>query len=125
MSLLWLILRRSEASCPSQIRSVPYRALTGTFDLIQNTTKRLEIARYLTRFLIDVIELTPGDLLKTVYLCINRVSFVLRLLRHSTELLMICPYTSSAPTTSLLSSALASRSSRKPSQKVLAAKLRK
>lgn len=56
------------------LSSVPYRALTGTFDLIQNTTKRLEIARYLTRFLGDVIKLTPGDLLKTVYLCINRAS---------------------------------------------------
>ncbi|GAA5886325.1 hypothetical protein JCM5296_001868, partial [Sporobolomyces johnsonii] len=51
---------------------VPYAALTATFDKIDATTKRLEISAYLTRFLVDVIEKTPGDLLKTVYLCINR-----------------------------------------------------
>lgn len=54
-------------------RRVPYAALTATFSKIEATTKRLEISAYLTRFLIDVIEKTPEDLLKTVYLCINRV----------------------------------------------------
>lgn len=54
--------------------SVPYAALTATFDKIDATTKRLEISAYLTRFLVDVIEKTPKDLLRTVYLCINRVS---------------------------------------------------
>ncbi|KAK4048679.1 ATP-dependent DNA ligase Cdc17 [Microbotryomycetes sp. JL201] len=52
---------------------VPYAVLTGTFELIEKTTKRLEISRYLTRFLVDVVKKTPKDLLKTVYLCINRL----------------------------------------------------
>ncbi|KAI5481277.1 DNA ligase [Pseudohyphozyma bogoriensis] len=52
---------------------VPYSALTATFDAIGKTTKRLEISALLTSFLIEVIEKTPGDLLKTVYLCINRL----------------------------------------------------
>ncbi|GAA5822608.1 hypothetical protein JCM5353_005502 [Sporobolomyces roseus] len=53
---------------------VPYAALTATFDKIDATTKRLEISAYLTRFLVDVIEKTPKDLLRTVYLCINRLA---------------------------------------------------
>lgn len=61
--------------------SVPYAALTATFSKIEATTKRLEISAYLTRFLIDVIEKTPEDLLKTVYLCINRVRKLRRITR--------------------------------------------
>lgn len=53
--------------------SVPYAALAQTFDAIGATTKRLEITALLTHFLVDVIERTPGDLIRTVYLCINRV----------------------------------------------------
>lgn len=52
---------------------VPYAALTSTFNAISKTTKRLEISRLLTNFLMEVIQRTPGDLLKTVYLCINRL----------------------------------------------------
>ncbi|GAA5982650.1 hypothetical protein JCM10908_006733 [Rhodotorula pacifica] len=53
---------------------VPYAALTATFSKIADTTKRLEISAYLTGFLVNVIEKTPEDLLKTVYLCINRLA---------------------------------------------------
>ncbi|GAA5997656.1 uncharacterized protein JCM10292_001003 [Rhodotorula paludigena] len=53
---------------------VPYAALTATFSKIAATTKRLEISAYLTHFLVEVIEKTPEDLLKTVYLCINRLA---------------------------------------------------
>ena len=53
--------------------SVPYAALTSVFQAIDATTKRLEISAYLTQFLVDVIEKTPGDLRHVVYLCINRV----------------------------------------------------
>ncbi|GAA5962647.1 hypothetical protein JCM8115_005905 [Rhodotorula mucilaginosa] len=53
---------------------VPYAALTATFSKIAATTKRLEISAYLTEFLVNVIEKTPEDLLKTVYLCINRLA---------------------------------------------------
>lgn len=54
-------------------RSVPYAALTATFSKIDATSKRLEISAYLTHFLVEVIQKTPDDLLKSVYLCINRV----------------------------------------------------
>ncbi|GAA6042912.1 hypothetical protein JCM8097_002767 [Rhodosporidiobolus ruineniae] len=53
---------------------VPYAALTHCFGKIAATTKRLEISAYLTHFLVEVIEKTPQDLLKTVYLCINRLA---------------------------------------------------
>jgi hypothetical protein len=59
-------------SHPSFAR-VPYAALTAVFEAIDATTKRLEISAYLTQFLVDVIDKTPGDLLHVVYLCINRV----------------------------------------------------
>jgi len=55
-------------------KSVPYAALAEVFERIDSTTKRLEIAAYLTAFLTSVIERTPGDLIKVIYLCINRVS---------------------------------------------------
>lgn len=58
----------------STYHSVPYQALTDTFDLISQTTKRLEISAFLTQFLVEVIQKTPDDLLKVVYLCINSVS---------------------------------------------------
>ncbi len=48
--------------------------MTAVFEAIDATTKRLEISAYLTQFLVDVIDKTPGDLLHVVYLCINRVS---------------------------------------------------
>ncbi|BGP43796.1 ATP-dependent DNA ligase Cdc17 [Rhodotorula kratochvilovae] len=53
---------------------VPYAALTSTFSKIAATTKRLEISAYLTHFLVQVITKTPEDLLKAVYLCINRLA---------------------------------------------------
>ncbi|GAA6053890.1 hypothetical protein JCM3770_005319 [Rhodotorula araucariae] len=53
---------------------VPYAALTSTFSKIDGTTKRLEISAYLTHFLVEVITKTPEDLLKAVYLCINRLA---------------------------------------------------
>ncbi|GAA5877288.1 hypothetical protein JCM8547_002629 [Rhodosporidiobolus lusitaniae] len=53
---------------------VPYASLTSCFSKIAATTKRLEISAYLTHFLVEVIEKTPEDLLKVVYLCINRLA---------------------------------------------------
>lgn len=57
--------------------SVPYSALTDCFEEIDKTTKRLQISSLLTKFLLKVT-LNPGkdggDLLRVVYLCINRVS---------------------------------------------------
>jgi DNA ligase-1 len=52
---------------------VPYAALAQVFGLIETTTKRLEISAFLTEFLVTVIEKSPGELLRVIYLCINRV----------------------------------------------------
>jgi hypothetical protein len=78
---------------------VPYAALVACFAKIESTSKRLEILSYLTAFLVLVAEragvpktgedlndakgkgkakVEPGDeILKVVYLCINRVSLPL------------------------------------------------
>lgn len=60
--------------------SVPYAALVSTFEKIEATTKRLEILNLLTQFLLVVAKrdtatsIKDSNLLKVVYLCINRVS---------------------------------------------------
>jgi DNA ligase 1 len=53
---------------------VPYAALCATFSLIEMTTKRLEISAHCSLFLQQVLRLTPGDLLSTVQLMINKVA---------------------------------------------------
>ncbi|EFP86212.2 DNA ligase 1 [Puccinia graminis f. sp. tritici CRL 75-36-700-3] len=54
-------------------KPIPYSSLAYTFNLIDGTTKRLEITKYLTQYLIQVISRTPDELLKVIYLCINRL----------------------------------------------------
>ena len=53
---------------------VPYAALCTTFSLIEMTTKRLVIAAHCSLFLRQVLRLTPGDLLPTVLLMINKLA---------------------------------------------------
>lgn len=53
---------------------VPYAALCTTFSLIEMTTKRLIIMSHCSRFLRQVLRLTPGDLLSTVQLMINKLA---------------------------------------------------
>ena len=53
--------------------NVPYKFLADTFDLIEATTKRLEITRHLTECYRCILEMTPSDLLPAIYLCINKV----------------------------------------------------
>lgn len=59
--------------------SVPYAALAKAFALIEAITKRIEKTSLLTSLMLLVIQRRKaGDtdsLLKTVYLCINRVRF--------------------------------------------------
>ena len=64
---------RTRLRALTKLYSVPYAALVHTLSKIESTTKRLEIASYLTQFLTKVMQTTPGDLLKVVYLCINRL----------------------------------------------------
>ena len=58
---------------------MPYAALVSTFEKIEATTKRLEILGLLTNFLLVVAkrdtatDAKNSNLLKVVYLCINRV----------------------------------------------------
>ena len=54
--------------------AVPYAALCTTFSLIEMTTKRLEMTAHCSLFLQQVLRLTPGDLLSTVQLMINKVA---------------------------------------------------
>ncbi|KAG0051537.1 hypothetical protein BGZ83_003578 [Gryganskiella cystojenkinii] len=53
--------------------SVPYAALCQSFELIEATTKRLQILDYLVKFLIQVIKLSPESLLTVIYLSINKL----------------------------------------------------
>ncbi|KAH8696075.1 putative DNA ligase Cdc9 [Talaromyces proteolyticus] len=53
---------------------VPYAALCTTFSLIEMTTKRLVISAHASLFLNQVLRLTPGDLLPTVQLMINKLA---------------------------------------------------
>lgn len=53
---------------------VPYAALCKTFSLIEMTTKRLIIMEHCSLFLRQVMRLTPGDLLPTVLLMINKLA---------------------------------------------------
>lgn len=53
---------------------VPYAALCTTFSLVEMTTKRLVIMSHCARFLRQVLRLTPGDLLSTVQLMINKLA---------------------------------------------------
>ena len=53
---------------------VPYAALCTTFSKVEMTTKRLEITAYCSRFLQQVLRLTPNDLLPTIQLMINKLA---------------------------------------------------
>lgn len=53
---------------------VPYSALCTTFSAVEMTTKRLIIMDYCSRFLRQVMRLTPSDLLPTVQLMINKLA---------------------------------------------------
>ncbi|GAA95367.1 hypothetical protein E5Q_02023.2 [Mixia osmundae IAM 14324] len=52
---------------------VPYASLVKTFQLIEGTSKRLEISAFLSAYLLAVIQRSPEDLTRVVYLCINRL----------------------------------------------------
>ncbi|EHK97104.1 putative DNA ligase 1 [Glarea lozoyensis 74030] len=53
---------------------VPYAALCTTFSFIEMTTKRLIIQAHCSLFLRQVLRLTPGDMLPTVLLMINKLA---------------------------------------------------
>lgn len=53
---------------------VPYAALCTTFSLIELTTKRLQIIAYCSAFIQQVLRLSPGDLLPTIQLMLNKLA---------------------------------------------------
>jgi DNA ligase 1 len=53
---------------------VPYSHLATAFEKIEATSKRLEITAILTKALRCIIELSPSDLLPTIYLCVNKLA---------------------------------------------------
>lgn len=53
---------------------VPYAALCTTLSLIELTSKRLEMSALCSRFLRQVLRLTPDDLLPTVRLMIGKIA---------------------------------------------------
>lgn len=74
-------MRQNRVPVEADHDSVPYAALVSTFEKIEATTKRLEILNLLTQFLLVVAkrdkatDAKNSNLLKVVYLCINRVSW--------------------------------------------------
>ena len=75
---------------------VPYAALVTAFEKIEKTTKRLEILEILTQFLLAVAkrdtatDAKNSNLLKVVYLCINRVSCLIPYLNMEL-IVQLCP----------------------------------
>ncbi|KAI9590856.1 ATP-dependent DNA ligase [Syncephalis fuscata] len=53
--------------------SVPYANLCQVFTKVESTTKRLIILAYLRDFFLQIIRLSPNQLVQTVYLCINQL----------------------------------------------------
>ncbi|XP_071949031.1 DNA ligase 1-like [Antedon mediterranea] len=61
-------------ACWKKEDKVPYLALARTFEQIEATTKRLKTIEILCNFLRSVIVLTPDDLVRCVYLCLNKLA---------------------------------------------------
>lgn len=59
---------------PSVSGALPYAALTNVFDKIEATSSRLEIVALISALFKTTAQHHPDDLLKVVYLSINRVS---------------------------------------------------
>ncbi|KAG0127845.1 hypothetical protein HOY82DRAFT_580414 [Tuber indicum] len=52
----------------------PYAALVTTFNLLESTTKRLEKISHTSRFLRQVLQLSPDELLLVIHLMINKLA---------------------------------------------------
>jgi DNA ligase-1 len=54
-------------------QKVPYLSIAKTFELIEQESGRLKIISILTNFLRSVIALSPHELSKCIYLCLNKL----------------------------------------------------
>ncbi|XP_014219449.1 DNA ligase 1 [Copidosoma floridanum] len=55
-------------------QTVPYIALTRTFELIEDISARLKIIEILSNYFRSVIVLSPDDFLPSIYLCLNQLA---------------------------------------------------
>jgi len=55
-------------------KPTPYAALVTTFNLLESTTKRLEKISHASRFLRQVLRLSPDELLLVIHLMINKLA---------------------------------------------------
>ncbi|CUS15018.1 unnamed protein product [Tuber aestivum] len=55
-------------------KATPYAALVTTFSLLESTTKRLEKISHTSRFLRQVLRLSPNELLLVIHLMINKLA---------------------------------------------------
>lgn len=55
-------------------KPTPYAALVTTFNLLESTTKRLEKISHTSRFLRQVLRLSPDELLLVIHLMINKLA---------------------------------------------------
>ncbi|KAJ3361506.1 tRNA ligase [Allomyces javanicus] len=62
-----------EEEPPAVSEPATYADLCEMFEAVEKTTKRLEIASILTKFLVKIIKHSADDLLAIIYLCINRL----------------------------------------------------
>nr|DBA16126.1 TPA: hypothetical protein GDO54_003549 [Pyxicephalus adspersus] len=60
-------------ACWTYEQMVPYLAVARTFEMIEDESARLKNIETLSNFLRSVICLSPGDLLPSIYLCLNRL----------------------------------------------------
>ncbi|KAM5132722.1 DNA ligase 1 [Mantella aurantiaca] len=60
-------------ACWTNGQMVPYLAVARTFEMIEDESARLKNIETLSNFLRSVICLSPGDLLPSIYLCLNRL----------------------------------------------------
>lgn len=63
-----------EDACWKKGAKVPYLALAVTLDKIDGISGRLRIIEVLSNFLRSVLILSPDDLVKAVYLCLNKLA---------------------------------------------------
>ena len=69
---------------------MPYVAMTKTFEAIEATSGRLKIINTLSNLFRSILALTPDDLAKCVYLCLNNVRHVEVFLLHHYSI--VCTY---------------------------------
>ena len=70
---------------------MPYVAMAKTFEAIEATSGRLKIINTLSNLFRSILALTPDDLAKCVYLCLNNVRHVeVFLLRHYSIIMCMC-----------------------------------